>query len=213
MRLTQPKCTPLRKLFRNKVRPLTDFRGDMTTLIARQAQLIETNVRWLRQARTLLELMDDFSFTASPKGMEPHRVSGHFRHILEFYECFLEGVESGYVDYDGRRRDSSLERSRAAAIHKIDDIINRLQTTRELSGDAAVFVRMEDIDPGEFQDPSLFSSVSRELQVLSSHTIHHFALIAMTLRAHGCDIDRDFGVAPSTLRYHSEKAASRAEAA
>jgi hypothetical protein len=36
--------------------------------------------------------------------------------------------------------------------------------------------------PGEFQDPFLLSSVARELQALSSHTIHHFAVMAMTLR-------------------------------
>jgi len=53
------------------------------------------------------------------------------------------------------------------------------------------------------------SSVSRELQVLSSHTIHHFALIAMTLRLHGVEMDPDFGMAPSTLRYlaHAAEAA------
>ena len=56
--------------------------------------------------------------------------------------------------------------------------------------------------------------MSRELQVLSSHTIHHFALIGMTLRAHGVVLDEDFGVALSTLRYrNSKQAASAAEAA
>ena len=49
------------------------------------------------------------------------------------------------------------------------------------------------------------SSISRELQVLSSHTVHHFALIAMTLRMHGVEIDSDFGMAPSTLRYLASK--------
>jgi hypothetical protein len=55
------------------------------------------------------------------------------------------------------------------------------------------------------------SSISRELQVLSSHTIHHFALIAITLRMHGVEMDPDFGMAPSTLRYLASK--STAEAA
>ena len=53
-------------------------------------------------------------------------------------------------------------------------------------------------------------SVSRELQVLSSHTIHHFALIAMTLRLHGIEMDPDFGMAPSTLRYLASRAAEAA---
>jgi hypothetical protein len=41
------------------------------------------------------------------------------------------------------------------------------------------------------------------LQVLSSHTIHHFALMAVTLRLHGVQIDPKFGMAPSTLRFQS----------
>ena len=36
--------------------------------------------------------------------------------------------------------------------------------------------------------------------VLSSHTIHHFALIGITLRESGLAVDPDFGVANSTLR-------------
>ena len=49
------------------------------------------------------------------------------------------------------------------------------------------------------------SSIGRELQALSSHTIHHFALMAMTLQALGFQLDRDFGMAPSTLRYQAAK--------
>ena len=45
------------------------------------------------------------------------------------------------------------------------------------------------------------SSVERELQVLLSHTVHHYALIAVALRLHGHPVDEEFGVAPSTLRY------------
>ena len=47
---------------------------------------------------------------------------------------------------------------------------------------------------------------------LSSHTIHHFALIAMALRAHGVAVEAGFGMAPSTLSYQARRAAS-AEAA
>jgi hypothetical protein len=55
------------------------------------------------------------------------------------------------------------------------------------------------------EDVYLISSIGRELQALSSHTIHHFALIAITLRLHGFDVDQDFGMSPSTLRYQASK--------
>jgi hypothetical protein len=73
---------------------------------------------------------------------------------------------------------------------------------------------MENADPTTVQDPYLCSSVSRELQALSSHTIHHFALIAITLRVHGFDVDPEFGMSPSTLRFHADRElAASAEAA
>jgi hypothetical protein len=59
---------------------------------------------------------------------------------------------------------------------------------------------MEDADSNGVREGFMESSISRELQVLSSHTVHHFALIAITLRMHGVEIESDFGMAPSTLR-------------
>ena len=45
------------------------------------------------------------------------------------------------------------------------------------------------------------SSVARELDFLQSHTIHHYAIIAMLCRLQNVVVEQGFGVAPSTLRY------------
>lgn len=161
--------------------------------------LIDTSVRLLHQAESLLEEIDREAHAGSSPAIAPHHVGGHLRHILEFYECFLDGVESGSIDYDARKRDIAVETDRAAALAKTRIIVQRLRN-RTLSDDAPVRVRMED------GDCFLTSSVARELQVLSSHTVHHFALIALVLRALGIPVDRDFGMAPSTLRYLAEAA-------
>ena len=183
-------------------------------VIERQKMLVEGNVTWLNQAAALLERIEHHEFTESPQGLGSHRVAGHLRHILEFYECFLDGLDWSHIDYDARRRDVSIERSRAAAIQRIESIIERLRSAPQLRGDSVIWVRMEDVDEDCPADPFTTSSVSRELQVLSSHTIHHFALIGMTLSAHGVVLDEDFGVAPSTLSYRNNKqAAVAAEAA
>ena len=68
-----------------------------------------------------------------------------------------------------------------------------------------MFVRMENAEASKVESPYLRSSLSRELQTLSSHTIHHFALIAITLRVHGFEVDPDFGMSPSTLRFQAAK--------
>lgn len=176
----------------------------------RQDALIATNLRWLRQALALLGRLSDTTYSTMPVGLAPHKAGSHLRHILEFYECFLEGVESAHIDYDARRRDEAVERSRSAATARILSIMHRLETMPALRCDGAVWVRMEDADPSEVRDSFLMSSVSRELQTLSSHTIHHFALIAVTLLAHGVAVEPGFGMAPSTLRHMANRKAEAA---
>jgi hypothetical protein len=163
--------------------------------------LIDINIRWLRQALRLLERLDDAAYATTPPGMAPHRAGGHLRHIVEFYQAFLRGAESFHIDYDARRRDLEIERSRAAAAAAIRTIIRELETSQAIRYEAIVWVRMEDAPSGVVSEAFMESSLSRELQVLSSHTVHHFALIAMTLRLHGIEMDSHFGMAPSTLRF------------
>ena len=176
----------------------------------RQEYLITVNIAWLCQAEALLTRIDDDVYTASPSGLASHKAGAHLRHILEFYECFLAGLARGRIDYDARKRDLSVETSRQTAQARIRVLIHRLQTESALRIDSLVSVRIEDSAGSRVPEPFLVSSVGRELQVLSSHTIHHFALMAMTLRALGVSIDPDFGMAPSTLRYRASQAAAEA---
>jgi len=154
-------------------------------------ELVETNVEWLKQARWLLDEIGDWAYAASPAEIAPQRVGGHMRHILEFYECYLEGLQSGVIDYDARRRNPAVETNRATAQAMIDALIRRLQTTLIVHEPVLVCT-----DGSETT-----SSTARELQALGCHTVHHFALIALNLRVLGFRVDPDFGMAPSTLRY------------
>jgi uncharacterized damage-inducible protein DinB len=164
-------------------------------------ELVEVNLGWLRQALALLGEIDDQTFSTSPEGLAPHRVGSHLRHVLEFYQCFLDGLAKSRIDYDARKRDEAIERKREFAVASIRSIISLLDEVSSFDSDWKLAVRMENAD----EDVYLTSSVGRELQVLSSHTIHHSALIAITLRLHGIDVDPNFGMSPSTLRYQAGK--------
>jgi hypothetical protein len=177
---------------------------------SRLEALIGINVRWLRQVSRLLDRVDDAAYATSPRGLAPHRVGAHLRHVLEFYQCFVEGAEASHIDYDARRRDQAVEHSRAAAAEAVWSIIRALETSRDLRQERIIWVRMEDAENNAVREGFMDSSISRELQALSSHTVHHFALIAMTLRMHGVEMDADFGMAPSTLRYLASKTAEAA---
>jgi hypothetical protein len=167
------------------------------------SELISTNIEWLRQALSLVDQLDDERYGLSPQRLAPHRVGSHLRHVLDFYDCFLNGLASAHVDYDARERDETIENDRHAAMKKIGAIVERLQNISVGERDSVMFVRAEDTS-----DVFLRSTVSRELQALSTHTIHHFALIAFTLKVDGFPVDPAFGMSPSTLRFHAERAAA-----
>ena len=90
---------------------------------------------------------------------------------------------------------------RHAAQAQIAELIAQLQALSLEDEQLSVQVRME----GE--TAWSYSSIFRELQFLLSHTIHHFALVAMLLRLQGCVPAVDFGVALSTLNHWQQQAA------
>ncbi len=158
--------------------------------------LTEANRALLLQAIDVLDQLDDEAYCSARR-----RLGAHVRHILEFYECFLDGVETQHVDYDARKRDREVETGRAAAKKKAVELLRRLEN-RAAHGDRLVWVRMED-SSGEIDNDWMLSSVSRELQSVRSHTVHHLALIAPTLCELGVRLGSDFGVAASTLRFRA----------
>ena len=126
-------------------------------------ELIATNVTWLKQALSLVQQLDDVTFRSSPQALAPHRVGSHLRHVLEFYECFLDGLRSLTVDYDARQRNCSVENNRDAAAEKISSILRYLESNPWIHSDSVMFVRMENAEEGRCENPYLRSTVSRGL--------------------------------------------------
>jgi uncharacterized damage-inducible protein DinB len=157
-------------------------------------------VALLEQGITLIAQIDDNIYSAltpiSPRGS----VGGHLRHILNFYQSFLRGFAEGRIDYNQRERDARFELDRLYASNSIQNTIECLETLCHLEPHDHLLVKTED-DSGWSR-----SSVLRELDVLQSHTIHHYSLIAMLLRLHEIEPGDDFGVAPSTLRHWQQEA-------
>lgn len=168
--------------------------------------LLDTNLQWLSQAEGLLSDLSDWAYSLAAPSAFGNKAGAHLRHVIEFYEAFLQGLENGHIDYDARPRDAQLERSRVTALLRIRALSEQLLEMKSILADCVLFVRVEDADTDLNQDCWLGSSVGRELQALSSHTVHHFALIAVALRAHGVVVPADFGFSPATLRYRSKAA-------
>ena len=168
---------------------------------------IDECIALLEQGRALIEAIEDEDYVEAPSAIDtPDAVSNawsspgaHTRHLLEFVGCLLRGLDARRVDYTARRRRADLETSRAAARREIADAIEGLQRVRALPGDQALVVR-----PEPEQDWTR-STLAREVQFVSSHAVHHHALIRMTLSHRGVEAPPEYGVAPSTLAYEARQ--------
>lgn len=159
----------------------------------------------LAQAIRLIELIDDDVYVSTSPLSSRGSIGGHLRHILDFYQNFLAGMQLGQINYNLRQRGLLIERDLACGVKHLRKTIASLQSLSDLDGELRLFVSAEE----DIGAPPAWcaSSVLRELDFLQSHTIHHYSLVAMLLRLHEIDPGDDFGVAPSTLEYWKEEAA------
>ncbi len=156
---------------------------------------LRENIEALQQGEKLLRSISDAAYIQPAQHVFQSTVGTHIRHNLDHYACFLNGLESGCIDYAARQRNSHLEQDRLYAIAEISSLQNRLKNLPEDMDKADLLVE-RDIGPGQAG-----SSVKRELEFLLSHTTHHYAIVAIICQLQGLSIGDEFGVAPSTLRH------------
>lgn len=163
--------------------------------------LVQQNIAFLDQGETLVKNIRPDHYARLSIAESLGTIGSHYRHVLDMYRCFLKGIDQEIIRYDQRERDRNIEKSVAAAIEESNRLICGLK-------EAAVLTKPE--DPLEVQRSvrgsgtlQLSTSVGRELDVLTSHTVHHYAIIALILSSHGVEYQPDFGVAPSTLEYRN----------
>ncbi len=165
----------------------------------------------LAQGLEVIERLPAELYASVPGELAHNGAGSHFRHVHDYYRCFLRDVETGRIDYDRRVRDERFETESAYAAEQLRDTIQRLgELSAELT-DREVEVRM-DADPAD-PNPWSRSTVNRELRFLVSHTIHHYALIAMILKVQEFSCGDDFGVAPSTLQHWAAVSSAAAPSA
>ena len=159
------------------------------------------NLYFLDQGRQLLGRLDDELFASAGTAPRSASVGAHLRHVIDCFHCFLGGLGTGRIDYDARQRQANLETERRVAEATLEEISRALEALDPSEIGRPLEVK---VDAAAWEDPALHwhqSTLGRELQFLLSHTVHHYALIALILRGRGFDPGEDFGVAPSTLEH------------
>lgn len=158
-------------------------------------KLILANRELLKESAILISNLDDNLYSQSMCALSSGSIGQHMRHVFDHYQAILK-MTNFIVDYDCRRRDVRLESDKNLALIEIEDILSRLPHLI----DSEIIVKTE-ISTSVQEVAEVRSTVHRELLFVTSHAVHHFALVAMLLRLQRIDVPVKFGVAPATLTH------------
>ncbi len=165
-------------------------------------ELIQDNVSCLKQGIDLLGGLSAEEYSRPVPACFNSTIGGHIRHNIDHYYSFAKGHAEGRIDYDCRLRDSRVETDPKVACTQMQELSNALSEIPAGMLDREVQVVM-DSGSDAAQGCASRSTLQRELQFLLSHTVHHYALIAVICQLRGIESAKGFGVAPSTLRYRN----------
>jgi len=163
------------------------------------------NIHFLEQGIELLGSIDGATYVRKDASFGSG-IGAHLRHCIDHYESFLGDYQSDCIDYDHRKRDPRIEEDVDFASARLRSIIDRLTEIGPQDVARRISTKMDCGTPDP--EPAAPSSVKRELQFLVSHTLHHYALIALQLKQQDRDVQPGFGMAPSTVRHRAESASS-----
>ena len=147
-------------------------------------------------ADALQQLPEQSLYTSPCEALSNATIGQHTRHIIELYQCLIEGYAAGKINYDDRKRNPLYENEIPAAVAVIREIQQNLeQSDKEVS----IFCGTDD------NSVCIESNYYREVLYNLEHCIHHQALIKVALLSiKNIHIADGFGVAPSTLQYRQE---------
>jgi uncharacterized damage-inducible protein DinB len=145
-----------------------------------------------------LDQLSDMQFTMSCITLSGSSIGQHVRHVVELFQCLVNGYETGAVNYDSRPRNQVIATHKAVAQECLSAIANTISHPDKPMLLYANF-SLED-------KPSTISTTYfREIVYNIEHTIHHMALIRIGItEASEIELPQEFGVAPATLKYQAE---------
>jgi len=157
--------------------------------------IIESSVYTLSKSKALLTTLTDNLL--SDISVPPYYscIGSHIRHILDFYDCILEGVSSEHINLTNRKRDKKMHNCCDYALINVERVIIGL---KEVDGCKLInsYTVEDDLGLGRVKISYTLGAV---LAQANSHAIHHYAIINYILDNLGISIEDDtFGYNPTT---------------
>jgi uncharacterized damage-inducible protein DinB len=124
-------------------------------------------------------------------------IGGHIRHILDVFDCFFEGFQTGDINLINRKRNQLAENFTENGIIYFEEIIQKLQQLNNVDFNKIVAVT-DDLGSGVVTVNYTLGGIIIQAH---SHAIHHFASIGYIISQLGIQLpDNDFGFNPTTPR-------------
>lgn len=165
--------------------------------------VIDSSIEILDQMSGFIGDLDDISYTAISKPLFNSSIGEHLRHIIDFYRALM--TENNNINYDIRRRGAATEHLRQEGLAELAEIRLWLQTLDQNPLDEIITVTTE-VSVSMQTSVEFKSSFKRELNMASTHLLHHLALMAMIAKTLHIDINPSIGIAPATVTYLRKQA-------
>jgi hypothetical protein len=153
----------------------------------------------LLQGLSLLFKIFDATYSRMVEAPYGASIGGHYRHILEHFQCLARGMRSGEINYDTRERNPRLETEVTYATISTCDVLRAIKNYTE-EGLARPCTVVNSVSYGAGEAPIMESNIGRELAYCAGHAIHHYAIIRLICSHLRVEVAKDFGIAPSTLK-------------
>ena len=163
----------------------------------------------LQQGCLFLERIGDELYSRPLEEEFTASLGSHYRHVLDHFLCLAEGIRTGEVNYDQRRRNPQLESSVTCARLVTEGLIDEFGV---LSSEILQRKCVVNYSVGyrETEAEAVKSNLAREVMFCVGHAIHHYAILRILCAGVGVKLPYEFGVAPSTLKHLETETAERA---
>jgi hypothetical protein len=150
----------------------------------------------LMQLSTLLQELTAEQYIQKSTLLNGSSIGGHTRHVIELFQCLLNGYNTGVVNYELRKRDIELETNKDFASIILSSISQNIVLDN-------INIQLEGFyTDAEKNATSVNTNFNRELIYNLEHCIHHMALIRVAVNeVSNVQLPIDFGVAAATIQY------------
>ena len=149
----------------------------------------------LNKAITLIDAITAEQYRDASVAPYYSSIGSHLRHVLDFFDCIVTGLDTNAIDLTARKRDVTLAENKEAAKAYIYELQQTLNCYIDTNSDYLLHVT----DNLGTENVTVNYTLESILAHANSHATHHFATIGYLLCQQGviCEIS-GFGYNPTT---------------